>query len=215
MHASPRRKAFASQAALLDHQGRLGRTRPSAPHLAEVQLPQEPPAARPSTSQEQSQHRMSKCTDAFLSCLQRCSKVCQLFQTLQHSKNSASHVSQLLANFSPNTLERYLKAVTVSLTFTWQTGIAPRGASRHSCRFHVRFPAFCPTGQSNTSQSPIISIKALRWWAKQCTWQELAVAMHSPLVNAYAKDTQCKDTQEAIPIPLAVITAWERAVCDN
>ena len=34
------------------------------------------------------------------------------------------------------------------------------------------------------------------------------------LANANAKDTHCKDTKEAVPIPLAVIVAWEKAVCD-
>ena len=62
--------------------------------------------------------------------------------------------------------------------------------------------------------SPLMSIKALRWWARQCTWQEFSVAMHSPLANAYAKDTQCKDIKEAVPIPRAVVVAWEKAVGD-
>ena len=182
----------------------------------ELQLPPEPPAIRPSTSQEQSHHRMSKCVASFMQCLQRCSKVGMLFETLQHSKNASAHVAQLLANFSPNTLERYLKAVQNFLDFHLADG---------HCSYEVHhgiLADFLFASQRSIKQdrsvhrtSPLISIKALRWWAKQCTWQELAAAMHSPLANAYSKDTQCKDTREAVPIPLAVTTAWERAVCDT
>ena len=166
----------------------------------EVHLPSEAPAIRPSTSQEQSQQRRSKCTHTFLSCLHRCSQVCTLFQTLQQSRHSASHVEQLLANFSPNTLERYLKAVQSFLDFHTADG---------HCSLNVppgTLADFLFAAQRSVHQdravhgtSPIIAVKALRLWAKHCTCQELTAAMHSPLVNAHSKDTQCRDTRECIP----------------
>ena len=49
--------------------------------------------------------------------------------------------------------------------------------------------------------SPVMCIKALRWWAKHCAWQELAEVMQSPLVSAYSRSTAIRDKREAVPIP--------------
>ena len=37
--------------------------------------------------------------------------------------------------------------------------------------------------------------------------------MQSPLVSAYSRSAAIRDKREAVPIPLAVLAAWERMVC--
>ena len=122
----------------------------------------------------------------------------------------------MLAAFAPATLERYLACTDSFIAFHQADG---------SCTAHVS-PAvladYLSASQSSLTQdrglhgtSPITAIKALRWWSKQCMWSELWDAMQSSLVRAYSKNIAIKDVKESLPIPMAVVVAWERAVCDR
>ena len=62
--------------------------------------------------------------------------------------------------------------------------------------------------------SPPMCIKSLRLWAKHSDWRDLQDALQSTLVSAYVKMTRVKDKKESFPIPMAVLAAWERMVCD-
>ena len=58
------------------------------------------------------------------------------------------------------------------------------------------------------------AIKALRWFHKLAQWEQLTPAMHSPVISAYSSRSTAKDRKEALPIPMAIIAAWEQRVCD-
>ena len=57
------------------------------------------------------------------------------------------------------------------------------------------------------------AIKSLRWLAKHAHWHALAACMRNALVVAYAKQVESYDKKEAIPIPLALLVAWEATIC--
>ena len=62
--------------------------------------------------------------------------------------------------------------------------------------------------------SPLTSLKALRWFAKLAEWQELAECTTSPRVASYGHSATCKDKRESYPVPLALVVAFEKCVCD-
>ena len=62
--------------------------------------------------------------------------------------------------------------------------------------------------------SPLTSLKALRWFAKIVEWQELSDCMATPIISSYGHSTVCKDKRESYPVPLALVVAFERCVCD-
>ena len=51
-------------------------------------------------------------------------------------------------------------------------------------------------------------------FAKLAEWQELAECTASPLVASYGHSATCKDKRESYPVPLALVVAFERCVCD-
>ena len=61
--------------------------------------------------------------------------------------------------------------------------------------------------------SPLTAVKSLRWFSKHAEWQELQEALSSSVIAAYAKSTACQDRREAYPVPLALLVAFEHAVC--
>ena len=58
------------------------------------------------------------------------------------------------------------------------------------------------------------ALKALRWFAKLAEWQELGDCTASPVVALYGHSGTCKDKRESYPLPLAIVVAFERCVCD-
>ena len=64
--------------------------------------------------------------------------------------------------------------------------------------------------------SPLTALKALRWFAKIAERQELGDCAASPVVASYGHSSACKDKRESypLPLPLALIVAFERCVCD-
>ena len=160
--------------------------------------------------------RMAECAIRFRSCLRRTADASTLHLQLQRSAAPEAHVQQILANFSPGTLERYLSCTASFLDLHLSEG------GIHSEVSPALLADYLHAAQRSVVQecgvhrtSPVMCIKALRWWAKHCSWQELSEAMQSPLVSAYSRSAAIRDKREAVPIPLAVLAAWERMVCDT
>ncbi|CAE7689499.1 unnamed protein product, partial [Symbiodinium pilosum] len=57
------------------------------------------------------------------------------------------------------------------------------------------------------------AIKSLRWLAKHGQWHALSARVHNALVASYAKQIDSYDKKEAVPLPLALIVAWELVLC--
>ena len=60
---------------------------------------------------------MTRCVHRFEHCISQIGDDCLLYQTLEKTVNSSEHVRQLLAKFSPATLERYLACIAAFLEF--------------------------------------------------------------------------------------------------
>ena len=183
--------------------------------MTPVTLPAEAPEMIPTVSHGHTQ-RMQDCESKFLRLLSKLGEATALYRELQQASQAQDHLQQMLANFAPATLERYLSCAESFVAFHLADG---------SCSSQVS-PAiladYLYASQSSLKQdrgmhrtSPITAIKALRWWSKQCMLSELWDAMQSSIVRAENKSTTIKDVRESIPIPMALIAAWERAVCDH
>ena len=181
-----------------------------------VILPSEAPAMVFTTSQAKHSQRMAECAIRFGNCLHRTADASTLHLQLQRSAAPEAHVQQILANFSPGTLETYLSCIASFLDLHLSEG------DIHSEVSPALLADYLHAAQRSVVQDrgvhrtlPVMCIKALRRWAKHCSWQKLSEAMQSPLVSAYSRSTAIRDKREAVPIPLAVLAAWERMVCNT
>ena len=180
-----------------------------------VMLPSEGPFVVFTTSQAKYSQRMAECAARFRHCLQRTADASALHTELQRSAAPEAHVQQILANFLPGTLERYLSCIASFLDLHLSGGGTRAEVSAALLADYLHAAQRSLTQDRGVRRtSPVMCIKALRWWAKHCTWQELAEVMQSPLVSAYSRSTAIYDKREAVPIS-TVLAAWERMVCST
>ena len=158
---------------------------------------------------------MGRCLQKFMRCIHTLEDHSVLFQTLQGSKAPEKHARRMLARFSPSTLEKYLSCIATFLDFRQsyedltQGDLTVQGiASSVSCQRSA------VQDRAPHRVSPLTSLKALRWFAKLTEWQELAECTASPLVASYGHSATCKDKRESYPVPLTLVVAFERCVCD-
>ena len=172
-----------------------------------------------STSQLRNQQRIGLCTENFWKCLHRTADASMLYCQLSKSLEQDAHVSQLLAGWQDlhqGKLERYLPNISLFLDFQLSEGNSTAEVSPGLLADYL-YSAQRSVAQDRGLHrtSPLMCVKSLRWWAKHASWPALTTALQSTLVSAYAKQTNIKDKREAVPIPLAAIAAWERAVCSK
>ena len=74
------------------------------------------------------------------------------------------------------------------------------------------------TGQeedrSSNQTCPRTMLKALSWLQKVAQLEPLRPLLHNPVVIAFHSDSKPTDRREAMPLPLAVIAAWEAQICN-
>ena len=121
----------------------------------------------------------------------------------------------VVRKFAPSTLERYLRIAQQFLGFLEASGVA---FSQVSLAAVLDYLAAARASRSQDLEIHRISatsaIKALRWFHKLSQWEQLAQAMRSPVISAYSSQSTAKDRKEAMPIPMALVAAWEQRVCD-
>ena len=146
---------------------------------------------------------MDDCERKFMQLLSGFGDICTLFKDLQQTSEPLAHVRQMLANFAPATLERYLACVESFLALHSSDGSCTAQVSSAVLADYM-FASQSPLKQHKEKHrtTPITAIKALRWYSKQC-------------IRAYSKCTAIKDVRESIPMPMALTAAWEQAVCDR
>ena len=75
----------------------------------------------------------------------------------------------------------------------------------------------CDTSKTEDCTSVRISpkpmLKALSWLARIGQIHSLIAPLTNPLVRAFASPQQNRERKEALPLPLAVLAAWEQKVC--
>ena len=184
----------------------------SCMHQAQDPCPTLPPPPkarrlRPTTSRMQADSKREDLRQLFFFILHRIEHDCNLHLQLASSQHFAQHVSRLL--------KQYLNAC-LHFTHFW----ALRKAA--GLGLDVAFVAdFLLTAVASREEdrdvhkcTPLMSIKALRWLGKIVSWPDLQQALASSIVVAHSKQVVPKDKREAAPIPMALLVAWERAVCN-
>ncbi|CAE7689465.1 unnamed protein product, partial [Symbiodinium necroappetens] len=139
-----------------------------------------------------------------------------LFRSISGTKDSAQHMLAVIRKFAPSTLERYLRIAHQFLCFLEACDIAFNQVSLAAL---LDYLASARASRSQDLEIHRISatsaIKALRWFQKLSQWEQLTSAMQSPVIAAYCSQSTAKDRKEAVPIPMALIAAWEQRVCDS
>ena len=163
-----------------------------------------------SAPQAKHSQRMAECAIRFRNCLRRTADASTLHLQLQRSAAPKPHVQQILANFSPGALERYLSCTAGFLDLHLSEGgihseVSPALLADD---LHAAQRSVVQDRGVHRASPVMLCIKALRWWAKHCSWQELSEAMQSPLVSAYSRSAAIRDKREAVPIPMAVLAAY-------
>ena len=131
-----------------------------------VVLPYEAPAMVFTTSQAKHSQRMAECAIRFRNCLRRTAGASTLRLQLQRSAAQA-HVQQILANFSPGTLERYLSCTASFLDLRLsEGGIHPEVSPALLADYLHAAQRSVAQDRGVHRTSPVMCIKALRWWAK-------------------------------------------------
>ena len=183
-----------------------------------VTLPSEAPQLLRANSFARHTQRMQACEAKFLQLLTKLQDAATLYRELQQSSRARARVRQMLANFAPATLERYLSCVDCFISLHLASGSCysysqVSSAALADYLFASQSSLRQDTGLHRTS--PITAIKSLWWWSKPCRWSELWDAMQSSVVRAYTKSAAIKDIRGSIPIPMALVAAWKKAVCDR
>ncbi|CAE7397758.1 unnamed protein product, partial [Symbiodinium sp. KB8] len=180
----------------------LKRTRTTPPlHLGGLALPSPPAAPVSLTSPSKaSQPAMSESLEPD--------------SRLRYMAEASQHMLAVIRKFAPSTLERYLRIAQQFLSFLEACNIA------FHCVTLAALLDYLAAARASRSQdleihriSATSAIKALRWFHKLAQWEQLTPAMQT-VITAYSSQSTAKDRKEALPIPMAIIAAWEQRVCD-
>ena len=152
-----------------------------------VTLPSEAPFVVFTTSQAKYSQRMAECAARFRHCLQRTADASALHTELQRSAAPDAHVQQILANFSPGTLKRYLSCIASFLDLHLSEGDTRTEVSTALLADYLHAAQRSLTQDRGVHRtSPVMCIKALRWWAKHCKvlWSQHTPAAQQSTTNA-------------------------------
>ncbi|CAE7851972.1 unnamed protein product, partial [Symbiodinium necroappetens] len=129
----------------------------------------------------------------------------------QGTADATQHMLAVIRKFALSTLERYLRIAQQFLGFLEACNISFDGVTLAAV---LDYLAAARASRSQDLEIHRISatsaIKALRWFHRE----QLTPAMQSPVISAYSSRSTAKDRKEALPIPMAIIAAWEQRACD-
>ena len=166
-------------------------------------LPAEAPQLLHTNSFARHVQRMQDCEGRYIQLLNKPQDATSLFRKLQQSAQAREHVQQMLANFPPTTLERYLSCVDCFIFLHLAGGSCSPQVSSGTLENYL-----------SASQGSLRQDRGLHR-SKLCMWSELWDAMQSSIVRAYTRSTAIKDVRGSVPVPMALVVAWEKAVCDR
>ena len=166
------------------------------------------------TAASLAQSRRKKSHEQFCDLIKRVGESCGLHQILASSKHPEAHVQQFLASYAVNTLYRYLDCCLTFIDFMHAqhlsfalVPVAIMVDFLHASAASKQQDRAVHRSSANTA------IRSLRWMAKQLQWHALSACMRNTLVSAYSKQVDSYDKKEAIPLPLALVVAWEHLLC--
>ena len=160
--------------------------------------PPRPLRVQPNSTRKASQLRMQACCTAWCQIIRLISDASDLFNSLQSCKDTDKHISAVLREYRPGTLERYLRIAWLLVMFL---SSSDTGFSDIALHHLLDFLAAARASHSQDREVHQISaqsaIKTLRWLSRQAQWNALATALDSPVIKAYAVRGTAKDRREA------------------
>ncbi|CAE7361723.1 unnamed protein product, partial [Symbiodinium necroappetens] len=179
-------------------------------------LPPRPLRVKVNSTRQSAMLRHQACGTAWCQLLHKLHSASKLWVALQPCKDSTEHMLAVLINFRPSTLERYLRAATLFLSFMQSSALDLHAVSLAGLLDFLAAARASSTQDREIHQmSANSSIKALRWLAKHSQWCSLDSALHRPVISAYAARGTAKDRREALPVPWCLVAAWEMRVCGS
>ena len=131
-----------------------------------------------------------------------------LWQSISTSTNKDVHAARVLDGVAPSTALKYISTCLTFLTTLNSLRISLKGLTVVA---DVLLTMSLAKSSSTVGGSCISSIKALRWLHRIADAPALS-AIHTPLVQSFLVRRIPRDRKEAPPLPLWVLTQWERRI---
>ncbi|CAE7626068.1 unnamed protein product [Symbiodinium sp. CCMP2592] len=173
------------------------------------------PAGGPTqiTRKGQEASRKAKALEQWKELLWLLGQSADLYRSLQEAKYSQQLLAQSIMPCTAGTLETYLSACRQFIEYlilnslaVSTVSVASLGDLLWACHSSLEEDReVCRTG-------PKPMIKALSWLAKTAGLAQLAAVLSDRLIRSFTAQADT-DRREALPLPLAVVTAWERRIC--
>ena len=180
-------------------------------------------AAKPPASQarpvglvsraSQETNRKEACISAWQEILQILGTASSLYSSLANSKYPEALLRKSLEKFTAGTLERYIAAAKHFLDFL---GLSNRTIASIDVAFLADFLHACENSLEEDREvckiGPRPILKALSWLGRHAEVPALQPLMQAGLIRAFLTQPTT-DRKEALPLPMAVVVAWERYIC--
>ena len=157
--------------------------------------------------------RKEACTSAWHEILQALGSASSLYSSITNSKYPDALLRKSLDRFTAGTLERYIASTRQFLDFL---GLSNRTIASLDVAFLADFLHACENSLEEDREvckiGPRPILKALSWLSRTAEVPALQPILQASLIRAFLTQPTT-DRKEALPLPLAVVVAWERYVC--
>ena len=171
----------------------------------------QPPSAKAALSS-----RRQRCISTWSGLLQALGSASLLWTQIQQAVNVADHVATSVRKYSVGTLEAYLSLCLRFLDFCVCTGLQVGTLTLAALADYLQACAEShKQDRTSCKLAPKQALKALSWLARIAELPCLKDLLGRPLIAAFRTDSEFKDRKEALPLPLAALCAWERALSDT
>ena len=171
----------------------------------------QPPSAKAALSS-----RRQRCVSTWSGLLQALGSASLLWTQIQQAVNVADHVATSVRKYSVGTLEAYLSLCLRFLDFCVCTGFQVGTLTLAALADYLQACAEShKQDRTSCKLAPKQALKALSWLARIAELPCLKDLLARPLIAAFRTDSDFKDRKEALPLPLAALCAWERALSDT
>ena len=119
-----------------------------------------------------------------------------------------------LRRYAPSTLQNYLRHIALFLDYLSTAELSLDALTLSNITdYLLACAASTDEDRSANRVGPRPMLKAISWLQRQAQIPALGPLLMNPLVQAFHALIGPADRREAMPIPLALIAAWERGVC--
>ena len=157
--------------------------------------------------------RKEACISAWQEILQTLGSASSLHSSITNSKYPDALLRKSLDKFTAGTLERYIASTRQFLDFL---GLSSRTIASLDVAFLADFLHACENSLEEDREvckiGPRPILKALSWLSRIAEVPALQPIMQASLIRAFLTQPTT-DRKEALPLPMAVVVAWEKYIC--